>query len=473
MIRYLHNNQIVSEPDLPADLTLLDYLRNDQRLTATKEGCASGDCGACTVALGRLDESGELEYQSVNACICPAAELHGHELVTAADLQQGDTLHPVQQAFVEMHASQCGFCTPGFIVSAFVLMESLVESLVEGEIPSNEVASQAVAGNLCRCTGYGTIVGAVKQAAQRYESPIDRNKVAQQLQLIEPLGQESALLLPESLEELARLQSQGSNCEIIAGGTDLMLEVTQRLKRKPLMLGLSRIRELQQITEERVSGKVRVGAGVSFNKLLDWARAALPELANLLLHIGSDQIRNRGTVGGNLGTASPIGDLPPLFLALRAEVRIWSSEGARDLPLEQFFTGYRTTVLQQNEIIHSVSFKLPDSTETLVVEKVSKRREDDISALLLAACFSLNQGRIAHIALGLGGVAATPTNASGLAAHLEGTEVSTWDYASMRELINQHLQPMDDLRASAEYRLHCTAALLLDALQEAEVTDEV
>ncbi len=468
MIRYLHNNQIVSAPDLPADLTLLDYLRNDQRLTATKEGCASGDCGACTVALGRLDESGELEYQSVNACICPAAELHGHELVTAADLQQGDTLHPVQQAFVEMHASQCGFCTPGFIISAFVLMESLVE----GEIPSNEVASQAVAGNLCRCTGYGTIVGAVKQAAQHYESPIDRIKVAHQLQQIAPLGQESALLLPDSLEELSRLQLQGSNYEIIAGGTDLMLEVTQRLESKPFMLGLSRIRELQQITEDGLSGRVRVGAGVSFNKLLDWASAALPELANLLLHIGSDQIRNRGTVGGNFGTASPIGDLPPLFLALHAEVRLWSSHGARDLPLEQFFTGYRTTVLQQNEIIHSVSFKLPDSTETLVVEKVSKRREDDISALLLAACFTLNQGRIDHIALGLGGVAATPTNASSLAAHLKGTKVSTWDYASMRELINQHLQPMDDLRASAEYRLHCTAGLLLDALQEAEVTGE-
>ena len=469
MIQYLHNNRIVSEPDLPADLTLLDYLRNEQRLTATKEGCASGDCGACTVALGRLDESGELEYQSVNACICPATELHGHELVTAADLQQGHNLHPVQQAFVDAHASQCGFCTPGFIVSAFVLMESLGTD----ETPSDEMASQAIAGNLCRCTGYGTIVSAVKRAAQKYESSVDKTHVSNKLAEIEPLGQESALKLPESLEELARLQSQSPSYELIAGGTDLMLEVTQRLETKHLMIGLSRIRELQQITEDKDSRQVRVGAGVSFNQLLDWASAALPELATLLLHIGSDQIRNRGTVGGNLGTASPIGDLPPLFLALQAEVRLWSTEGARDLALEQFFTGYRTTVLRQNEIIHSVSFQLPDLSETLVVEKVSKRREDDISALLLAACFSLNRGRIDRIALGLGGVAATPTKGSSLVAGLQGTEISAWDYASMRALVDKHLQPMDDLRASAEYRLHCAAALLLDALQRAEVSDEV
>lgn len=469
MIQYLHNNQILSEPDLPADLTLLDYLRNERRLTATKEGCASGDCGACTVALGRLDESGELEYQNVNACICPATELHGHELVTAADLQRGDSLHPVQQAFVSTHASQCGFCTPGFIVSAFVLMESLSE----GEAPSDELASQAVAGNLCRCTGYGTIISGVKQAAQHYESSIDRVQVAKRLAQIGPLGQENALMLPDSLDELGRLQSQSSNYELIAGGTDLMLEVTQRLKTKPLMIGLSRIRELQQITQEREPGQVRVGAGVSFNQLLEWASTALPELARLLLHIGSDQIRNRGTVGGNLGTASPIGDLPPLFLALKADLRLWSAAGLRDLPLEQFFTGYRSTALQPNEIIHSVSFNIPASSQTLVIEKVSKRREDDISALLLAARFSINGGQIDQLDLGLGGVAATPTNASGLAADLTGRAIRALDYRSMRTLVDKHLQPMDDLRASAEYRMHCTAALLLDALQKAEVSDEV
>jgi len=468
VIQYLHNNQIIRETELPADLTLLDYLRNERRMTATKEGCASGDCGACTVALGQLDEAGQVEYQSINACICPATELHGRELITAADLRQGTTLHPVQQAFIETHASQCGFCTPGFIVSAFVLMESLGE----GETPSDEKASQAVAGNLCRCTGYGTIVSAVKRAAQNYETQIDRVEIANQLNQIPPLGQECALMLPESLIELARLQSQSLNYELVAGGTDLMLEVTQQLKRKPQMIGLSRIRELQQIVEERESSQVRVGAGVSFNQLLDWASAALPELANLLLHIGSDQIRNRGTVGGNLGTASPIGDLPPLLLALGAEVRCWSAQGTRDVPLAQFFTGYRTTVLEPNEIIHSVSLRLPEGAQKLIVEKVSKRREDDISALLFAACIIVARGRIAHLALGLGGVAATPINASSLAAELQGTETGAWDYRSIRALVDKHLHPLDDLRASADYRLHCTTALLLDALQTAEVSDE-
>lgn len=468
MIQYLHNNQIISETELPADLTLLDYLRHEQRLTATKEGCASGDCGACTVALGRLDEAGQLEYQSVNACICPANELHGCELITAADLQQGANLHPVQQAFVETHASQCGFCTPGFIVSAFVLMESLGR----GETVSDEMASQAVAGNLCRCTGYGTIVSAVKRAAQNYETQIDRVEIADQLHQIRSTGAQCALMLPETLEELGRLQSQSLDYELIAGGTDLMLEVTQQLKRKPQMIGLSRIRELQQIVEDRESSRVRVGAGVSFNQLLDWATSGLPELAKLLLHIGSDQIRNRGTVGGNLGTASPIGDLPPVLLALDADVRLWSAQGTRDIPIDQFFTGYRSTVLEPNEIIHSVSFHRPQVPQRLIIEKVSKRREDDISALLFAASITAVGGRIEHLALGLGGVAATPTRASSLASELQGTEIGAWEYSSIRSLVDRHLHPLDDLRASADYRLHCTAALLLDALQAAEVSYE-
>ena len=347
-----------------------------------------------------------------------------------------------------------------------------MESLEDGETPSDEVASQAVAGNLCRCTGYGTIVSAVKRAAQSYKTQIDRVEIANQLNQISALGQECGLMLPESLEELGRLQSQSLNYELIAGGTDLMLEVTQKLKSKPLMIGLSRIRELQQLIEDRESRQVRVGAGVSFNQLLDWATLALPELAKLLLHIGSDQIRNRGTVGGNLGTASPIGDLPPLFLALGAEVRLWSAQGTREIPLAQFFTGYRTTVLEPNEIVHSVSLQLPEGPQKLVIEKVSKRREDDISTLLFAASITSVRGRIERLALGLGGVAATPTNALSLASELQGTETKAWDYRSMRALVDKHLHPLDDLRASADYRLHCTAALLLDALQAAEVIDE-
>ena len=460
MIQYVHRNKRVSEADLPADLTLLDYLRNSLGLSATKEGCASGDCGACTVALGALDESGQLVYQSVNSCICPATELHARELVTAADLHGAGSLHPVQSAFVEQHASQCGFCTPGFIVSAFTLLEGLPE----GEIPTEEQASQAVAGNLCRCTGYGPIIKAVQTAAQDKSccrSQTDKQQVAELLRQIEPGLSSTAFALPESLDALAELMLEEGSFEIIAGGTDLMLEVTQRLQSKPRLIGLSRIVELLKI--ERQGQRVSVGAGVSFSQLHAWAAVHLPPLAELLLHIGSDQIRNRGTLGGNLGTASPIGDLPPVLLALDAQIRLWSPNGVRELPLAEFFVGYRKTLIHKNEIIHSVSFELLQSEE-LIIEKVSKRREDDISALLFAACIGINAGTIESIKLGLGGVAAVPTAAPEISAALVGTAVDTWDMSALRQLVGLHLQPMSDLRASAEYRLHCTSALLLDAI---------
>jgi xanthine dehydrogenase small subunit len=465
VIQYLHRNQLISETDLPADLTLLDYLRTRRQLTATKEGCASGDCGACTVALGQLNSDGELVYQSVNSCICPATELQGCDLVTAADLQSEESLHPVQRAFVESHASQCGFCTPGFVVSAFTLLEGR-----SANAPlTDEEASQAVAGNLCRCTGYGPIISAVKAAAEGYETRLERAAVAESLRGINNCASENELKLPTTLEDLGALLLQHPDAELIAGGTDLMLEVTQRLRAKPRMIGLSRISELQHI--EQQGRNVRVGAGVTFNQLHSWASAEVPELARLLLHIGSDQIRNRGTVGGNLGTASPIGDLPPVLLALDASVTLWSQRGVRELPLDQFFTGYRMTQLGGGEIIHSVSFKLPSSHERFVIEKVSKRREDDISALLLCARFTLNEGRIETIDLGLGGVAATPLRAAELCASLAATQITAWDYAKLRLLFDQHIQPLDDLRASADYRLHCATVLLLEAIQRSEVVD--
>lgn len=466
MIQYLHANQLIAETDLAADLTLLDYLRNQRGLTATKEGCASGDCGACTVALGRLDEQGELVYESINSCICPAAELHGAELVTAADLQQGEQLHPVQQAFIEAHASQCGFCTPGFIVSAFVFLESKrVSSLV-----SADDVSQAIAGNLCRCTGYGPIIHAVETAAQAYTSSVDRSAISNTLEQITQMPETSGLRLPTSLAQLGLLQTEYQDSQLIAGGTDLMLEVTQRLQTKPRMIGLSRIGELQQITEQ--GNRVEIGAGVTFNKLYRWARDRMPQLAQLLLHIGSEQVRNRGTVGGNLGTASPIGDLPPVLLALQAQVKLWHADATREMPLDQFFTGYRATRLGEAEIIHSVSFELPSAQQRLVIEKVSKRKEDDISALLLAARFELNGSEIVDCSLGLGGVAATPVTAPQVSDGLQGSQVGDWSYDSLYALLQTHLAPLDDLRASAGYRLHCATALLLDALQGSEVRDE-
>lgn len=458
MIEYLHRGDLVSEVDLPADLTLLDYLRLRRRNTSAKEGCASGDCGACTVALGRLGAEG-LHYQSVNACICPAAELQGCELVTAADLADGADLHPVQQAFVDLHASQCGFCTPGFVISTFVLLENIAH-------PSEAQIQQAIAGNLCRCTGYGPIIEAVAKAAEGYERRHVQS-VAAKLERIARSESRTGLALPTSLAALAQVLEESPGTELIAGGTDLMLEVTQNLKPKAQMIGLTRIAELNIILES--DGSVEIGAGVSFTQMLEWASQRLKPLAELLLHIGSDQIRNRGTLGGNLGSASPIGDLAPVLLALKAEIRLWSPRGERTLALRDFFTGYRKTVLEDHEIIRSVSFRLPMADEHFTIDKVSKRKEDDISTLCQAVLARFEVGKLVQLSIGLGGMAATPLAAQALSDELVGRDATELTYAQLRPLVDRHLQPMDDLRASAQYRLHCCAALLAESLTAQEI----
>ena len=466
MIEYVQRGEIIREAELPADATLLEYLRLECRNTSAKEGCASGDCGACTVALGQLTGDG-VRFTSVNGCILPAAELHGRELVTAADLGNLEYLHPVQRAFVTEHASQCGFCTPGFVMSAFVLLQNNPE-------PTDDEIRQAIAGNLCRCTGYGPIVAAVKQAAllaknlrkeQIEQEQFEKEKhhsSANLLAQIAPAGTSSGLALPVSLNSLAAALSESPGVQIIAGGTDLMLEVTQNLHAKSQMIGLSRIPELSFINEKK--GKLSLGAGVTFSQLLEWARGRLEPLAELLLHIGSDQIRNRGTLGGNLASASPIGDLAPFFIALNGQVKLWSQSGERSLPLEAFFTGYRQTVLEPHEIIHSVTFDLPAEGDTLTVDKVSKRKEDDISTLCQVVWAKLDEGRIKQLQLGLGGMAATPIAARTLAEELIGLEVQSLNYTQIHPLVERHIKPMSDLRGSAAYRIHCSAALLVQSL---------
>lgn len=463
MIRYLHRMDLVEVNDLPADLSILDYLRDQCGITAVKEGCASGDCGACTVALGRINPDGQLNYQSINACICPAAELHGADLVTAADLETDQGLHPLQKTFIEQHASQCGFCTPGFIVSGFALLETVNN-------PSITDIRQAVAGNLCRCTGYGPIIDAVKVTANGYCSSVNAERVVALLKEIDPLIGEASLAMPLSLNHLGLLLARDPNIELIAGGTDLMLEVTQKLKAKSRMISLTRLVELQQI--ETSGRRVSIGAGVSYSHMMDWARGAMPAFAKLLLHIGSDQIRNRGTLGGNLGTASPIGDLAPVLLALDAQIILWSPAQKRSLSLNEYFLGYRKTELKKGEIIHSVEFDLPLETDLFVIEKVSKRIEDDISAVCFAVVGQVEAGIIRHLSLGIGGVAAIPVSVPDLAGSLIGQAVNSITKPDLETLVKRSVTPLDDLRASAAYRIHCLTALLYEALHSMESSDE-
>ncbi len=359
MIRYWHNGEI-QLTDIPsADTTLLEYLRDVKRLKGTKEGCAAGDCGACTVVLISSQKDGKLVYEAVNSCLLPVAELNGKGLVTIEDLATKESLHPLQEAFISQHASQCGFCTPGFVMSAFALKHHNAE-------PTHHDIDLALGGNLCRCTGYGPIVKAVEQSECKGDQ-FDQH-AAEIAKALNEIAQSEAtapsFLQPRNLESLFGYWRNHPNARIIAGGTDLMLEVHSNLKTLPVLISTLRVEELQELSLD--SGVLTIGAGVSLTRLYDFANeAGLHAIVYLLERFAAKQIRNRATVGGSIANASPIGDLAPILLALNAEVDIVSakenvlcrlSNSSKAIELQIFkrmrlFKGFRYLLISSSESI--------------------------------------------------------------------------------------------------------------------------
>ena len=468
MVEYYYRGEIRREAALPADLTLLEYLRNNLGQPGTKEGCASGDCGACTVVLVGLNAQDQLEYKTVNSCICPASELQGHELIAVEDLALSPTqLHHIQQSFVDQHASQCGFCTPGFVMSAFALSKL-------NHAPTELEVEEALAGNLCRCTGYRPIIDAVVKAEKSEPDQFDTQETerinalkAINARPFETLVGDLGLALPENLSQLKQQLERWPDAQFVAGSTDLGLEITQSLAEKPKLIGLSRVKELRAI-EPEPDQRLCIGGGVTYSELLSFSRQnQWPTLEQFLLRIAAEQVRNRGTLGGNVANASPIGDMPPLLLALDAELLLWSVEGERNLSIDQFFLDYRKTALKPGEIIRAIRFKRPD--EHFFAEKVSKRRDDDISVVCIGGSLSLSGSRIDAIRLGFGGMAATPKRASQTESALLGCDLADLSEATLVDLLQQDFQPMSDQRGSAEYRIQVAASVLYQALTEQQV----
>lgn len=464
MVEYFHRGIMHSEADFTADLTLLEYLRSQRKLTGTKEGCASGDCGACTIVLASLDQQGEISYQTVNSCICPASELQGTELITVEDLQgEKGKLHPVQQSFVDSHASQCGFCTPGFVMSTFALRK-------HNPNPSHAEVDEALSGNLCRCTGYKPIVEAAMSSEAGLADQFDRDKTLRKENLAKlkqgypPLSRDSrGLALPETLSDLAVQISHWPDAEFIAGGTDLGLEITQNLASKPRLIGLSRIKALKEISID--GDRVVMGSGVSYTAMLEFAREqGWDAFEALLLRIAAEQVRNRGTLGGNIANASPIGDLPPVLLALSAQLNLWSPSNKRRLPISDFFLDYRKTALARAELIQSVAFQMP--TNQFFVEKISKRRDDDISIVCIAGLVEVEDKQILSLKLGFGGMAAIPMRALHTETWLKGKRATDLNHQSLVDVLIQDFNPMTDQRGSAQYRINVTASVLMHQLTE-------
>ena len=462
MISYWKNGSIEQDHPLSNTQTLLEFLRESKRLTGTKEGCASGDCGACTVVLVTLGDDETLKYEAVNSCLMPAAELAGKALITIEDLAEGDRLHPLQQAFIDHHASQCGFCTPGFILSALALKK-------RDSKPDIETIDEALGGNLCRCTGYSPIVQAVQVAdcSQDLFSQLEVELIDALKQLQTSIGSVNGYHQPRSLEELCVLRQEYPESILLSGGTDWMLRATQNLEDVDTLISTERVSELQALNVK--GSDWSIGAAVSLSRIKEQAKASgFAALDHLLNRFASTQIRNRATLGGSIGNASPIGDLAPLMLALDAHLSLVSSHQTRTLALNHFFLGYKKTDLRQDEVIGQINFEV-DEQAHIYFEKVSKRLDDDISAVAVATHFTLHDGHIHSLRIGLGGLAATPVLALGVMSAFEDVVPSSITIDQVTQALHE-LSPLSDLRASAEYRLSVCARVIHHHLTTTEAT---
>ncbi|UVM57574.1 xanthine dehydrogenase small subunit [Pseudomonas sp. B21-012] len=464
MIQFLLNQELRSEHALDPNLTVLEYLREHLGKSGTKEGCASGDCGACTVVVGELaegEDGGEfIRYRSLNSCLTFVSSLHGKQLISVEGLKHQGKLHSVQQAMADCHGSQCGFCTPGFVMSLFALQKN-------SDAPDLHKAQEALAGNLCRCTGYRPILAAAEQSccqAQPDQFDSGQAQTIARLKAIAPseTGElnsgDKRCLVPLTVADLAELYGSHPEARLLAGGTDLALEVTQFHKTLPVMIYVGNVAELKRIDTQ--AEHLEIGAATPLTDCYDALSREYPDFGELLHRFASLQIRNQGTLGGNIGNASPIGDSPPLLIALDAQIVLRKGDNTRTLALEDYFIDYRITARQESEFIEKIIVPRARADWAFRAYKVSKRLDDDISAVCAAFNLRIENGVVGAARIAFGGMAAIPKRARACEAALVG---KAWNQASVEracQALAEDFTPLSDFRASKEYRLLSAQNLL-------------
>jgi xanthine dehydrogenase small subunit len=462
-VRFILDGETVVARDVAPTTTLLQYLRDTCGRTGTKEGCAEGDCGACTVVVGEAEDD-HIDYRAVNSCIRFLPTLDGKEVVTAESLQKhGGPLHPVQQALVDCHASQCGFCTPGFVMSLFALY------LKQTQTTRGEVVD-ALAGNLCRCTGYRPIIDA---GCRMHDYPHrglwsrpDSQGTAR-CERLQSIRRQTGLSLkgppgfraPLTVDELARAYETAPDSLLLAGGTDIGLWVTKQLRNLPPLIYIGEVEDLKRMRV--TAGVLEIGAAVRLTEAYAAIVKHYPMLDEIANRFASPPVRNAGTFCGNIANGSPIGDSMPFLLALCASVELRRGDQSRILPLEEFYLGYQKKALAPGEFVKAVRVPLPQAGITIASYKISKRFDQDISAVCGAYALTLRDGAVAGARIAYGGMAAIPQRAPHTEASLIGKPWSQATIETAMQRIAEDYSPLTDMRASSDYRLQVAGNLLM------------
>ncbi len=452
-IRFLHRGEIREIHDPDPNLTVLRWLRENEGLTGTKEGCAEGDCGACTVVLGSLDAEDQLIYRAVNSCILLLPVLDGKQLIAIEDIGTPDDLHPVQDAMVASHGSQCGFCTPGFVASLFA------EYHAEAPATDQRALAQSLAGNLCRCTGYRPILDAglaALKTAGKDKFQARRADTISQLKAIERAGTLTtnyggrSYSAPQTIEDLAALFEASPDAKLLAGGTDIGLEITKGRRSLDTIIYTGMVRDLTEVTTNETA--ITIGAAAPYTDAVPALTKDFPEASELFSRLGAVQVRNLGTLGGNIANASPIGDTPPVLIALSADLVLRQGKNERQIAIETFFTDYRQTVLRPGEFIARIIVPRRNQANLYGFYKLTKRFDQDISAVCGGFCLTVRDDVVTEARLAFGGMAATPKRGHTAEKMLIG---QPWNGASAdlaATALGDDFTPLSDFRASADYR---------------------